>query len=203
MSLSQIRTVNFGKTRTGLEGSVGYTILNYLGGIVVSRTTASIYEVATGSGMYSSLLTFPDSFKGTVVWDSGQVGASKVFATEEYNYEANNPNVDVILSQSSFVSSSIIELSSSVSSISSQTLFMSSSLVELSSSIGRVECKVNFLKNMEGGRWKIDTTVDQMIFYAEDNVTEVARFDLYDVTGSSTSECVYERVRTGPITSCP
>ena len=52
---------------------------------------------------------------------------------------------------------------------------------------------VDFIKNIEGGRWKVVN--QQMIFYAEDNVTELARFDLTDVSGNPTNTNVYERVR--------
>jgi hypothetical protein len=35
-----------------------------------------------------------------------------------------------------------------------------------------------------------------MIFYASDNITEVARFNLFDKTGTPSGDNVYERVRT-------
>jgi hypothetical protein len=42
---------------------------------------------------------------------------------------------------------------------------------------------VAFIKGIEAGRWKIAN--NQMIFYAEDNITELARFNLaYDVNGN-------------------
>jgi hypothetical protein len=50
-----------------------------------------------------------------------------------------------------------------------------------------------FLKSIEGGRWKIES--NQMIFYADDNVTEIARFNLLNAQGQPTSTEVYERVR--------
>lgn len=52
---------------------------------------------------------------------------------------------------------------------------------------------VNFIKGIEGGRWEI--TANQMVFYAEDNTTEVARFDLNDAAGNPTTTEPYERVR--------
>jgi len=52
-----------------------------------------------------------------------------------------------------------------------------------------------FIKYIEGGRWKIDTSLNQMIFYKDDNVTEVARFNLKDTTGAAASTDVFERVR--------
>lgn len=54
---------------------------------------------------------------------------------------------------------------------------------------------IEFVKAIEGGRWIIDEAVNQMIFYAEDNTTEIARFDLKDSDGNPTSTAPFERVR--------
>jgi hypothetical protein len=62
------------------------------------------------------------------------------------------------------------------------------------SSIGiEVRNNLAFLKEMEGGRWKIAS--NQMIFYKEDNVTEIARFDLKDSSGNPTMNNPMERTR--------
>jgi len=58
-----------------------------------------------------------------------------------------------------------------------------------------------FLEDIQGGRWKIDTALNQMIFYKADNVTEVARFDLFDQFGVPAHENVYERRRAGSTTT--
>lgn len=52
---------------------------------------------------------------------------------------------------------------------------------------------VSFIKDIEGGRWRIKD--QQMIFYASDNSTEVARFNLFSKTGAPADDNVYERVR--------
>lgn len=52
---------------------------------------------------------------------------------------------------------------------------------------------IEFIKGIEGGRWKIIT--NQMIFYATDNTTEIARFDLKDANGNATIISPMERVR--------
>ncbi len=52
-----------------------------------------------------------------------------------------------------------------------------------------------FVFHMSGGRLKIDTTAKQLIRYEDDNVTEIARFDLKDAAGQPASDDVYERVR--------
>ena len=62
------------------------------------------------------------------------------------------------------------------------------------STVQDIKTAVDFIKDVEGGRWLIKD--NQMIFYKEDNVTEVARFNLYDKDGNPAEENVYERRRT-------
>jgi len=52
---------------------------------------------------------------------------------------------------------------------------------------------VEFIKDVEGGRWKILN--NQLIFYKEDNITEIAKFNLFDKLDAPTDVDVYERVR--------
>lgn len=54
---------------------------------------------------------------------------------------------------------------------------------------------MKFVRDIEGGRWKIDTGTNQMTFYEADNSTTVATFDLKGESGTATSEDVYERSR--------
>jgi hypothetical protein len=102
--------------------------------------------------MYACYVSFPDSFHGSIAWDSGE-GASTVYAIEQYNVEENDPKV------------------------------------------GSIYTDVQFIKSIEGGRWRINTATNQMVFYAEDNVTIVATFNLFDQNGTPTSSAPYERTR--------
>lgn len=56
-----------------------------------------------------------------------------------------------------------------------------------------VSGSVDFIKKIEGGRWKIVS--NQMLFYDETNSNLVATFDLYDELGSPTNDAVMERRR--------
>ena len=56
-----------------------------------------------------------------------------------------------------------------------------------------LQASVQFLVDIEGGRWEISS--NQMIFYKSDNVTEVARFDLFDGAGLPAEEDIVERTR--------
>ena len=60
-----------------------------------------------------------------------------------------------------------------------------------SGSTGNIE----FLKDMEGGRWKIDETAKTMTFYKEDNTTVIATFNLKDINGNASFESIFERTR--------
>lgn len=50
------------------------------------------------------------------------------------------------------------------------------------------------IKQIETGRWKIDSATKQMIFYAIDGVTPIATFDLKNSVGSPATQDVYERI---------
>ena len=64
---------------------------------------------------------------------------------------------------------------------------------ELSAHRSSVEDKIELIKQVESGRWKIEN--NQMIFYKDDNVTELFRFNLYDRNGAPAEVNVYERRR--------
>lgn len=65
---------------------------------------------------------------------------------------------------------------------------------EESAQLSEIFSNVEFIKAIEGGRWKIEN--NQMIFYEDDNLTEVCRFNLFDKQGQAAEESVYERKRT-------
>ncbi len=54
---------------------------------------------------------------------------------------------------------------------------------------------VEFIKDIEGGRWVIDSASNQMVFYKSDNVTEVATFGLSGSSGLPTVDQVFRRNR--------
>jgi hypothetical protein len=54
---------------------------------------------------------------------------------------------------------------------------------------------ITFIKNIEGGRWKIDTIEKQMIFYNEEGTSVVARFQLYDKDHTPSNTSITERER--------
>ena len=57
---------------------------------------------------------------------------------------------------------------------------------------------ITFIKNIEGGKWRIDKNLKQMIFYDDSNENEIARFDLTDAQGRPSVGSVFQRARVLP-----
>lgn len=70
------------------------------------------------------------------------------------------------------------------------SVFLSGSTTPLSSS-GQV---LSFIRDIEAGRWKIDTTANTMTFYGSDGVTPIAVYDLFDADGNPNHCDTFERV---------
>ncbi len=91
--------------------------------------------------------------------------------------------------------------SESLTGIDTEIAMLNAQNVAIQNSVNAMGVDVQFIKDIEGGRWWIDRTINQMIFYKEDNVTEVARFDLKDFDGLPASENVYQRTRVTSTTT--
>ena len=156
MPVTNIKTVNFGKSKTGLTGTAGYTLYSANGTISQLRTTSGIYEFGA-SGIYASEITFSDTFHGTIFWDVTAADGNIAYASEEYN------------------------------ATTSATVYLEP-----------MSEQVEFIKNIEGGRWIIDKPTKQMIFYDDSNENEVARFDLLNASGNPSVASVFERARVLP-----
>jgi hypothetical protein len=140
MSVNQVRNVDFGTYYSGIASGVlgvGYTLLNENGTVYQARSTVGVYNSALNSGIYAAILTFPDLWSGTIVWDTGSTVDPVGYASEEYH------------------------------------------------------STLEYIRDMTAGKWKIIN--DQMIFYKEDNITEVARFNLFDENGLPTVDVPTER----------
>jgi hypothetical protein len=158
MTMTRLKSANLGKLKGGLP-TVGYTLYDVTGSISQSRTTSGVYELGTTTGIYAVNVDFPNEFKGSILWDSGE--ASPVYATEE---------VDLVATDTS-VATNVADIKTSL------------------------DTDLTFIRDMIGGQWKIDDSAYQMIFYKEDNVTEVARFDLSDNKGAPSFLSVFLRKR--------
>lgn len=56
-------------------------------------------------------------------------------------------------------------------------------------------------RHINTGRWKVDKDTKEMIFYQDDNSTEIARYGLFDKDGNSSINELFERrlVSTGSV----
>lgn len=52
---------------------------------------------------------------------------------------------------------------------------------------------IELVRDFSEGRWKIDEAAKQMIFFQADNVTEIARFNLFDSAGNPAVENIFDR----------
>ena len=172
MTLQQLRNVNMGRAKGYLTGSsgVGYTLLDQTGATVQFRTTSGVYEMVTGSGLYAALVTFPDQFHGSILWDTGET--TPRYATEQYNVEENDPRVadnNGMLGQ------------------------LTGSVGYLTGSMAISLEHIQFCRDINEGRWKLLATTNQMVFYKADNTTVIATFNLFDINGNPTIDKVAER----------
>lgn len=62
---------------------------------------------------------------------------------------------------------------------------------QIHQTIGLMSGTLSQLYHINFGRWRIIS--NQMIFYADDNTTEIVRFNLLDDSGSPTMDQVFER----------
>ena len=134
MSVRLVKNANFGSSKTGKVGSIGYSLYDSDGTITGSRATDGIYEVVAGSGLYGVKLDVSNAFSGSIVWD-----VESIYAVDE------------------------------------------------------VDASTIITRQLTEGRWKIDTSTKQMIFYKTDNTTEIARYDLKDENGTASYSSVFDR----------
>jgi len=58
-----------------------------------------------------------------------------------------------------------------------------------------IETDLKVTRHFTAGRWEIDASTKQMVFYMEDNSTELARFQLKDRNDTNSFEEIFERLR--------
>lgn len=87
MSFSLSKSVNFGASQSGLS-TIGYTLINPDGSVQQSRTTSGITELSSGTGVYGGVISFPDSWSGFILWDTGT--DTPYYASENFDYRSYN-----------------------------------------------------------------------------------------------------------------
>jgi hypothetical protein len=147
---------------------VGYTLFDAAGTVIVPRTIAGVTETVPNAGLYAADVTFPDAFRGVIVWDTGTFFSKTYHATEDYN-------------------------PLTVSLDSGSIAFPTDKIDEILGTVQAMTGTLDFIRDMTSGRWIIEDNM--MKFYAEDNVTLVAQFELFDENGVPSMGSVFERVK--------
>lgn len=176
--VSYLLTVDFGASKCGATGSsgVGYTVYDSTGSIVSQRTTNGVKQVAPG--IYSAEPFFPDvddSFQ--VVWDTGDVFTRKCYASEVVSHTER-----------------FFTLAAGLTHVTDAIVDVAHSLSGAYGDIQSLAMDVSLIRDFTAGRWKMMN--NQMIFYKEDNVTEIARYDLLDQNMRPSMDSVFERKKT-------
>jgi len=109
-------------------------------------------------------------------------------------YKADVTNLDVAVSSRAPANEYDAELTAIQLDLDTPDQYKANvALLALEATAQTLIADVAFIKSIEGGRWRI--VGNQMLFYASDNVTEVARFNLLDSGGSPAMTDVMERTR--------
>ncbi len=76
-------TISFGSARSGQEGNVGVQVLDTLGNVLISRTTAGVTETKDSAGNKTTgeyttrIVGFDTSWAGWIKWDiTGMAGVA-------------------------------------------------------------------------------------------------------------------------------
>lgn len=115
MTVTQAKSCNFGRLKTGATGSsgVGYTLLDRSGTVVAPRSTVGVHE--TAPGIYGAPIEFPDGFRGQVLWDTGAAFTLTYHATEDQNPVETDPTISEVLSTIQSVTGTISDIDAGVS----------------------------------------------------------------------------------------
>ena len=136
-----VKTVNFGKGLSDRPANVYYSLYDTLGTVSIFRSTGSIYQLGSGTGIYGSEISFNQSFSGSILWEITASNGNIVFASDE------------------------------------------------------VEIDSRLTRHFTVGQWEISKDDNVMIFYQDDNSTEIGRFDLKDASGIASTGEVFKRIR--------
>ena len=99
-----------------------------------------------------------------------------------------NGSITVIESDIATMQGDLNDIEVSITAMEADILTINTNIGTIQTDIGNLTIAQQFMADIEGGRWLIDEDANQMIFFKADNVSEVARFNLLDESGSPTSD---------------
>ena len=83
-----VKTVNFGKGLSDRPASVYFSLYNTLGSSTTFRSSGSIYQIGSGTGIYGSEISFSQHFSGSILWEVTASNGSVVFASDEIEIDS-------------------------------------------------------------------------------------------------------------------
>ena len=164
---------------SGLNGSVSFSnwsvgqtgIISSLGGkITVDSTCTSGTLLSAGPARHN------DESTGTFVFDTTSIVSDTVW-DELKSEHTTSGTMGLAMTE---MSGTISDIDTSLTVVSGNIDTANTNIESLQAEVLLVSGAIDFIKSIEGGKWIIDETVNQMIFYKNDNSTEIARFNLLD-----------------------
>ena len=77
----------------------------------------------------------------------------------------------------------------------SNPVYASEDIDNTLNTLSAISSSVDATRQLTVGKWQILTSSNQMVFYKEDNTTEIARYNLFDESGVPSFSSVFERVK--------
>jgi len=77
----------------------------------------------------------------------------------------------------------------------SSPVYASEDIDNTLNTLSAISSSVDATRQLTVGKWQILTSSNQMVFYKEDNTTEIARYNLFDESGVPSFSSVFERVK--------
>lgn len=106
---------------------------------------------------------------------------------------------DTFLGSAKVVAAEASDLQTQLNSVATQAGLdaVNQNIAMLDARVQIQEQEVERLRNITAGRWKIHSVgpdANRIVYYAEDGVTIVAKFDLKDISGNPTFKSAFERI---------
>lgn len=206
----------FGSVTASVEKSDGSTVALTVTGADWTENTSGGFN---GGGKYTLLLPSsalnlngPLTYAVKVAGARHYFGTLKVVAQEEadsyaaiaavqttVNSTATQAGLDSVNSNIAILDARVQQTELAVGSTATQTGLdaVNSNVAILDARIQQVEDVLDDIRSFEAGRWKIFTTgpdANRIVYYKEDGVTVLAKFDLKDIAGSPTYAAAFERL---------
>lgn len=182
------------------EVTTNNTTVNQVNNIV-ENITQSVTQVVTNIETQNNSLTQIDN---SITYITNNVLETIAATATETQNAISAVNTSVINAQASVstVNNNIqavnVSLAGVISgAIETQTTDISDRLADLESKLDSQAVIISTLLQFSTGRWKVHTSgpdANRIVYYSDDGVTALAKFDLKDMGGSPTFAAAFERV---------